>query len=193
MAVVLILDFPRGSMDEYRQVVERMDLGGRMPEGGLFHAAGLHDGGLRVIDVWTDLATFEAFRDAAIVPYAQAAGLAVPEVRAVDVREEKPGSNKQAEFVQVIRLPGLDAESFAAADARVLPDGRPPQAVTFHVNGPVEGGWCVVDAWDSKEARDRFLQERIVPATADAPLTGPPQIEEMVVEATLGAAAPAHA
>ena len=76
MAVALIMDFQGGSMDHYHQVVERMDLGGRMPEGGMFHAAGLYEDGLRVIDVWTDMATFEAFRDAKIVPYAQAGRVA---------------------------------------------------------------------------------------------------------------------
>ena len=193
MAVALILDFPGGSMDQYRQVVERMDLGGRMPHGGIFHAAGIYEGGLRVTDVWSDLATFEAFRDAKIVPYAQAAGLPVPEVQMVQVHEEKAGSGKVPGFVQVVRIPGLDADSFAAMDARVLPDGRPPASLTFHVNGPIEGGWCVLDAWESKADRDRFRDEQIAPAAATAPLTGEPQFQDLTVEATLGASAPAHA
>jgi hypothetical protein len=85
----------------------------------------------------------------------------------------------------VVTIPGLDAESFAAADAEILPDGRPPEHLTFHVNGPVDGGWCVVDAWDSKDARDRFIEERIRAVMETAPLTGPPQFEDLVVQATL--------
>ena len=193
MAVALILDFPGGSMDQYRQVVERMNLGGRLAEGGMFHVAGSYEGGLRVIDVWTDLAHFEAFRDAKIVPHAQAVGLPMPEVQVIDVHEEKTGNARAPKFAQVVRIPGLDADSFAAMDARILPDGRPPEQLTFHVNGPIEGGWCVIDTWDSKEDRDRFRDERIAPVAQDAPLTGEPQFEDLTVEATLAASAPAHA
>jgi hypothetical protein len=193
MAVALILDFPGGSMDQYRQVVDRMELGGRLVEGGMFHAAGIYEGGLRVTDVWTDLATFEAFRDAKILPYAQDAGLPIPEVQVVQVQEQKPGNGRVPKFVQVVRIPGIDADAFAAMDARILPDGRPPEQLTFHVNGPIEGGWCVIDAWDSQADRDRFRDERIAPVAQDAPLTGEPQFEDLTVEATLGASAPAHA
>jgi hypothetical protein len=193
MAVALILDFPGGSMEQYRQVVERMDLGGRMPEGGLFHAAGIYEGGLRATDVWADMATFEAFRDAKIIPYAQEAGLPAPEVQVIEVHEEKPGNGRLPKFVQVVRIPGIDADAFAAMDARILPEGRPPEQLTYHVNGPIEGGWCVIDAWDSKEDRDRFRDERIAPVAQDSPLTGEPQFEDLVVEGALAASAPAHA
>src|SRR3954471_6626337 len=120
MAVALIQDFPDGTMRQYREVVARMDLGGRMPSGGRFHAAGVTADGLRVVDVWDDLATFERFRDAQIVPNTRAVGLDAPSVRVIDVHQDKPGSDATPVLVQVVRLPGLDAERFAAMDARVL-------------------------------------------------------------------------
>ena len=95
-----------------------------------------------------------------------------PEVQAVEVSEEKPGTGRAPKLVQVVRIPGLDADSFAAMDAHILPDGHPPEQITFHVNGPIDGGWCVVDAWDSKEARDRFLEERIRPAAGGGAAQG---------------------
>lgn len=193
MAVALILDFRGVSMDDYHRVVERMELGGRLADGGLHHVAGSYEGGLRVIDVWEDMAHFEAFRDAQLGPVAQAAGLPAPDVQVVQVKEEKQGSGRTPKFAQVVRMPGLDPDSFTAMDARILPEGRPPEQLTFHVNGPIDGGWCVIDAWESKEARDRFLEERIRPAAEGAPLTGAPEIQDLTVEATLGASAPAHA
>lgn len=194
MAVALILDFPGGTMAQYYRVVEDMDLGGRMPDGGMFHATGPYEDGFRVVDVWEDLPTFERFRDASIIPISQRAGLPIPEVRMIEVAEQKRGSGARPEFVQVVRLPGLDAIGFRAADMQILSayEGRPPEAITFHVNGPYEGGWCVVDAWSSKEVRDRFIEEQVGPAMADAGLTGPPEIEELMVEASLGAGVPSH-
>jgi hypothetical protein len=195
MAVALILDFPGGGRAQYDSVVAKMDLGGRMPDGGMFHAAGAYAHGWRVVDVWQDLATFERFRDAKIVPLADAAGMGVPNVDVIEVAEQKRGSGATAELVQVVRLPGLDALAFRAADLEILSPyrGRAPEAITFHVNGPCDGGWCVVDAWSSKEARDRFIEERVKPVMREADLTGPPVIEELMVAATLRAGALTHA
>jgi hypothetical protein len=84
-----------------------------------------------------------------------------------------------------VTLPGIDREAFHAADDQILPSGQPPEAVTFHVNGPVDGGWCVIDGWTSKEARDEFIETRVRPAMETAPLAGPPQFEDLTVQATL--------
>jgi hypothetical protein len=186
MAVAFILDFPGGTRDQYDQVMAKMDLGGKLPPGALFHAAGSFEGGWRVIDVWEDAETFARFRDEKIMPYTQEVGLQPPQARSVEVDERKPGSGADAVLVQVVHMPGMDAHSFHAADDRILgPEHKPPPNCTFHVNGPDGDGWCVVDAWDSADARDRFLEERVRPAMADAPLQGPPVIEDLHVEATL--------
>jgi hypothetical protein len=34
----------------------------------------------------------------------------------------------------------------------------------FHCAGPTEDGWIVVDVWESQEAADAFLTERLLPA-----------------------------
>jgi hypothetical protein len=185
MAVALILDFPGGTKRQYEQVIERMDLGGRSGPGGLFHAAGSYAGGWRVTDAWEDMEHFARFRDEKIGPLTAEAGMAQPEVRVLEVHERKPGSGAQPALVQFIRLPGLTAETFAAMDSLVLPDGRTPPSITFHVNGPMNDGWYVLDGWASKEARDRFTEEQIRPAVEGAPLSGPPVIEDLVVEGTL--------
>ena len=40
MAVARVLDFPGGTQEQYEEVVERMQLGGRMAPGGKIHVAG---------------------------------------------------------------------------------------------------------------------------------------------------------
>ena len=45
----------------------------------------------------------------------------MPEVQVVQVHEEKPGNGRAPKFVQVVRIPGVDAETFAA-----MPTLRPP-------------------------------------------------------------------
>jgi hypothetical protein len=192
MPVAIIVDFPHGTREQYDTVVERMALGGRLPAGGLFHAAGPTADGWRVIDVWEEPAAFERFADEKIKPLTADAGLQPPRIETVPVAQLRSGSGGVPELVQVVTLPGLDAETFHAADARVLRDGRLPEEITFHVNGPVDGGWRVIDAWTTKAARDRFLEERIKPAL-EGTVDGPPTIDDLMVHTTLGAAAHAHA
>jgi hypothetical protein len=191
MTVALVLDFPGGTKEQYDEVVERMQLGGKLAPGSLAHSAGSYEGGWRVVDVWQDLATFGQFRDEKIIPFTSAAGLAAPNVFVLEADEEEfPGGTTG--FVQCVKLPGLDHGSFHATDEEIRPGKEVPEGLTFHVNGPVDGGWCVVDGWTSRAARDAFMEARIKPAMASAPLQGPPTIEDLDVEATL-ADAHAHA
>jgi len=189
MTVALVLDFPGGTMDQHDQAVERMHLDGRLAPGGLHHLAGSYAGGLRVIDVWEDIEHFERFRDEQLAPHLDALGLPQPSVRVIEIDEEKAGNGEAPALVQCVTIPGLDREAFHAADREIRPNGEMPPAITFHVNGPYDGGWCVIDGWTSKAARDQFLETRIRPVFAKVRLSGEPTIEDLLVEATLRAAA----
>jgi hypothetical protein len=185
MAVAFVLDFPGGTMEQYNQVVDRMHLDGRMAPGGLVHVAGSYAGGLRVIDIWENMEHFAQFRAEQIVPHTEALGLPSPEVRMIEIDEEKLGSGAAPALVQCVIMPGLDRQAFHAADREIRPNGEMPAAITFHVNGPYEDGWCVIDGWTSKAARDEFMQTRIRPVFENLPLSGEPTIEDLPVEATL--------
>lgn len=185
MAVALVLDFPGGTMDQYNQVIDRMHLDGRLAPGGVLHVAGSYQGGLRIIDVWEDMEHFVRFRDEQILPIVQALGLPGPEVRVLEVDDQKRGNGEAPELVQRVIMPGLDREAFQAADRAIRPNDEMPAAITFHVNGPFEDGWCVIDGWASKAARDEFMEAHIRPVFANVALSGEPTIEDLLVEASL--------
>jgi hypothetical protein len=51
-----------------------------------------------------------------------------------------------------------------------------PAGGIFHVAGPSpNGGWRVIEVWESQEDADRFVKERLGPAFAAVGVTGPPQ------------------
>ena len=77
---------------------------------------------------------------------------------------------------------GWTAEHADKLNAAIDPDGTPPDGLLFHASGPVEGGWGVIDFWESRAHFDRFAAERIGPAMAaiGAP-GGPPEIHEFPV------------
>jgi hypothetical protein len=53
--------------------------------------------------------------------------------------------------------------------------GGTPAGGIFHVAGPSpNGGFRVIELWESEEAARRFIKERLGPAFAAAGVTGPP-------------------
>ena len=50
-----------------------------------------------------------------------------------------------------------------------------PAGGIFHVAGPSpNGGWRVIEVWESEEDANRFLQERLKPAFEAIGVPGPP-------------------
>jgi hypothetical protein len=78
MAVGLILEFKGGTLDQYDQIVEKMDLGGKVPPGAIFHWVAATDDGVQVIDVWEDRATFDKFAEEKIGPISAEVGMPNP-------------------------------------------------------------------------------------------------------------------
>ena len=188
MAVAIVMDFPGGTREQYDQVVEKMDLGGQMPDGGLHHSAGATAEGWRVVDVWESMDKFQRFAEAKIRPHSAEVGLPEPRMRVVELHNhETAGPNADVKLVHVLQLP-LDEASYDETHATIadpLPDG----AVWHTAGRGPDGGWYIIDGWASREARDRFTAERVGPAMAERGLQGPPEIEDLDVQATLSAGA----
>lgn len=54
-----------------------------------------------------------------------------------------------------------------------------PAGGIFHVAGPSpNGGWRVIEVWESEEAANRFFQERFRPALEAVGVPGPPPAPE---------------
>jgi hypothetical protein len=79
MAIVIWQEFPGATLEQYDQVLEKLNLGGHSPAGNLVHTAGLAEGNLRIVDVWESEDAFNAFLGV-LGPQAQAAGLTPPKV-----------------------------------------------------------------------------------------------------------------
>ena len=63
---------------------------------------------------------------------------------------------------------GMSAELYDQVNNRVNPPGNPPQGLIFHCAGPSpDGGWRIIDVWDSRETFDQFFASKVGPAVAD--------------------------
>jgi hypothetical protein len=182
------LDFADAGAAQYDTVVEKMGLRGRLPAGALFHAAGPTDTGWRVCDVWESAELFQDFAETKIGPISSEVGMPAPTVRSFEVSELERGGGGPVTFVQIVTIPGLDAQGFRALDDEVTgPDHVLPADCVFHVNGKLGDGWCVVDYWTSKDARDAFMEANIRPVMERTELAGPPSFDDVDVHNTLRA------
>jgi hypothetical protein len=55
-----------------------------------------------------------------------------------------------------------------------------PAGGIFHIAGPSpNGGWRVIEVWESEEEANRFFQERFFPALEALGIPGPPPRREL--------------
>jgi hypothetical protein len=59
--IAIIMEFPGATKQQYDAVMKDLNLGGKMPSGGLCHIAGPGENGWRVVDVWESQAAFDKF------------------------------------------------------------------------------------------------------------------------------------
>jgi quinol monooxygenase YgiN len=58
---------------------------------------------------------------------------------------------------------------------QVLPDNQLAPGLLSHVAGPAETGWVVVEVWESREAIQRFFDERLGQALQQANINVQPR------------------
>ena len=63
----------------------------------------------------------------------------------------------------LLEFPSVTQEQYERVGASLSRAG-PPLGILYHACGPVEGGWRIMDIWESQEAFDRFVDEAYIPA-----------------------------
>jgi hypothetical protein len=64
------------------------------------------------------------------------------------------------------QLEGVTQEVYDGVNSRINAQGSPPAGLIVHTSAPVDGGWRIVDVWESAEDYRRFAEERIGPAVS---------------------------
>lgn len=71
---------------------------------------------------------------------------------------------------------GVTQAQYEQARDEVAPGNMPPAGMLYHVAGPTDNGWRVVEVWESQEAADRFFQEKLERALQNAKIEVQPQV-----------------
>jgi hypothetical protein len=85
-----------------------------------------------------------------------------------------------------IKLSGVTEDVFDKAHDEINPDRTPPKGLVFHASGPIDGGWGIIDFWESRADYDEF-SKRIEAGmkAAGVELQGPPDVKEFPVHETI--------
>ena len=71
-------------------------------------------------------------------------------------------------------IPGLTQGQYDTIIKELQSGGVAAQGRIFHVAGPMEGGWRVVDVFESQEAFEQFIGEGLGPVMQKLGVTPPP-------------------
>lgn len=63
----------------------------------------------------------------------------------------------------VFEVPGAGVEEYEAVMEGLGNRGRSVPGRLYHAAGPTEEGWMVIDVWESEEAFEAFLAEKLLP------------------------------
>jgi hypothetical protein len=87
--------------------------------------------------------------------------------------------------VQVHTLAGMTREQYEQGMRELNLSGPPPGSL-LHASGPMEGGWRVVEVWESEEAANAFYgSEQFQQMLQNMGMAGPPSIISYPVEKVL--------
>ena len=56
---------------------------------------------------------------------------------------------------------GVGQDKYDAVIRDLELGGKAYKGGVFHAAGPMDGGWRIVDVWDSQEALDTFMREKL--------------------------------
>jgi quinol monooxygenase YgiN len=72
--------------------------------------------------------------------------------------------------------PGVTQAQYDQVRNEVAPGDRAPAGSLYHVAGPTENGWCVVEVWESQEALNRFVEGKLRQALQKAGISAQPRV-----------------
>ena len=156
MAVGVVLEFKGATLDQYDQVIEKMNLtpGGPTAPGGLFHWVTKTDDGIRVTDVWETREQFERFSEEQIGLFTAAVGMPAPtSVTFYDVHNYLTADRRRLRYAAASHAPHRSDGRGSGAPRREpgrgfgsAPPLRPVRVESARGGGTPRSG-CPVTAW----------------------------------------------
>jgi heme-degrading monooxygenase HmoA len=175
MSVLMLLEVPGGTLEQYDRVNEIMGIHGDedAPEGLVHHSAGSDGDSLVVADLWESEEALGRFFDTKLGAALAEAGIpSENKPRILPVHAELEGAGARPGVMMVIDIEDFGPQAYdemvSKMDAHA---GAGTHPAVSHIAARTEGGGVlIVDVWESPEAFGEFAESQIGPAGASVGL-----------------------
>jgi Ni,Fe-hydrogenase maturation factor len=174
MAVMMIMEAPEATTDQYERTNEILGIQGDedAPDGLIQHVAASDGNGLVIVDVWESEEKFGRFMER-LGPALEQSGLGGADGEPpapMQVHNRLTGKGSEANLLILIEADGLSTDQYDQMAARMPAhaDGGSDGPWFAHTAATKDGGIVVADVWDSPEAFGKFAEEQIGPAAQEA-------------------------
>jgi hypothetical protein len=75
-----------------------------------------------------------------------------------------------------LHWPGLTSDQYDAIMARLGLDANPPAGAVLHMATVSDEGVEVVDIWQTEQAFNGYLEQRLLPAVSELGISGEPEV-----------------
>jgi hypothetical protein len=171
MAIVMRMEVPGGTVEQYEQVNDVLGIQGDedAPDGLIFHAAGATEEGFLTVDVWESEEKLNSFFERVGPAFAEA-GVpeAQPEIFQLHTMIPKGQGTEHNTIMETRANIGTDEyDRMVEAIPSHAGDGS-QHPVAVHVAAvDADGSMFIMDIWESPEAFGEFAQREIMPVAEE--------------------------
>ena len=174
MAVMALMEFEGGTIDQYEQINEALGIRGPedAPDGLIRHVVGESDDGLVIIDLWESPEAMADFYENSLrAASEQVEGVPEVEPRVAPVHNHISGQGEIAGVIMIAEVPGAGADVYDQVRDEIPGHDENHPAVS-HTAAITDDGLLIVDVWESPEAFGEYAGEKVAPAGEKAGMTG---------------------
>jgi hypothetical protein len=169
MAVLMVLEVPGGTVEQYERANELMGITGSddAPDGLVSHVAAVTEDGIVIADVWESEVALETFFEERAGAALAEAGMPEAKPRVARVHNHIPqGAGTEPGVLVYIEIDELSPDQYdqmvAGMDAHAVDANHP--AVSHVAAVTEDGGFLVADVWESPQAFADFAESQVASA-----------------------------
>jgi heme-degrading monooxygenase HmoA len=166
MAIMMLMEVPGGTVEQYARTNEILGINGEddAPEGLIYHATGLTNDGMVIVDLWRSQDDLEHFFER-LAPALEEAGVPKAEPQFHDVHAHVSGTGETAGAIVILEFEDFGPEDYDAMSSSMDSHSTGTHPAVSHVAAVrSDGTFVVVDIWESPEAFAAFAEKEIAPA-----------------------------
>jgi hypothetical protein len=186
MAILMLLEVPGGTIEQYERTNEILGINGEddAPEGLIYHATGLTNDGMVIVDLWRSKDDLGRFFEH-LGPALEQAGAPKSEPAFHEVHAHVPGTGETPGAIVIMEFDDFGTDDYDAMSSSMESHASGTHPAVSHVAAVRDDGtFVVVDIWESPEAFAAFAEKEIAPAGEKIGL-GPVEPRILPVHSTL--------